>query len=109
MLIDFRVVVSKRSCKEDGDDSHRGIIDNGKEIIETPKRAVVEIDERRERDDLRQDAQNKKHRADNRKCDDAVAGTHDGTNEPRIGKFANFWKNLFIQKACEFIFFFSHY
>ena len=49
MLIDFRVVISKRSCKEEGGDSQRRIIDNGKETIETPKRAVVKINERRER------------------------------------------------------------
>ena len=91
MLIDFRIVVSKRSRKEEGDDSHRSIIDNGKEIIETPKRAVVKINERRERDDLSENAQDEEHRSDDREGDDAVAGTHDGADKTCIGEFADCW------------------
>lgn len=68
MLIDFRVVISKRSCKEEGGDSQRRIIDNGKETIETPKRAVVKINERRERDDLSENAQDEEHRSDDREA-----------------------------------------
>lgn len=108
MLIDFRIVVSKRSRKEEGDDSHRSIIDNGKEIIETPKRAVVKINERRERDDLSENAQDEEHRSDDREGDDAVAGTHDGADKTCIGEFADCWKNLLIKSACEVAFFFSH-
>lgn len=92
MLIDFRIVVSKRSRKEEGDDSHRSIIDNGKEIIETPKRVVVKINKSRERDDLSENAQDEEHRSDDREGDDAVAGTHDGAdkrvlaNLPTVGR-----------------------
>ena len=89
LLIDFRVVISKRSCKEEGGDSQRRIIDNGKETIETPKRAVVKINERRERDDLSENAQDEEHRSDDREGDDTVAGTHDGADKTCIGEFAD--------------------
>lgn len=89
MLIDFRVVISKRSCKEEGGDSQRRIIDNGKETIETPKRAVLKINERRERDDLSENAQDEEHRSDDREGDDTVAGTHDGADKTCIGEFAD--------------------
>lgn len=108
MLIDFRVAVSKRSRKEEGGDSQRSIIDNGKEIIETPKRAVVKINERWERDDLSDNAHDEEHRSDDREGDDAVAGTHDGADKTCIGEFADYWKNLLIKPACEVAFFFSH-